>query len=320
MVAMYAPELDTYSITKKVRSVRLVRRSVSTCWRCLPWSKLEPEGARTVRDAAIHRISLFNVDKGSRTARRLKAYLKRRHSCVSERPVLDGILRGPDRAVAVTVATPGGGVLLKRPRVVLGAAEKEALKRAYQERPYPSPKTIEQLANQLNLKISTVINWFHNYRSRIRRELFIEEIQADSGGRAKPGEVVVCDGTKENRCAGTVLDQSGRPLSEEEGHEHTHTHSGRSLEFFSFSETTAPSAARLPSDSSLRKMKAANLNNIIHRLEKEKAAGHEDSLDHTHTHTHTHTHLTPKALQPCSHSSGKPKLRSSGSSAPGVCP
>ncbi|XP_041923316.1 LOW QUALITY PROTEIN: homeobox protein cut-like 1, partial [Alosa sapidissima] len=328
MVAM-SPELDTYSITKKVKEVLtdnnlgqrlfgesilgLTQGSVSDLLaRPKPWPKLSLKGREPFVRMQLWLTDPHNVDKLMDMKRmEKKAYLKRRHSCVSERPVLDGILRGPDRAVAVTVATPGGGVLLKRPRVVLGAEEKEALKRAYQERPYPSPKTIEQLANQLNLKISTVINWFHNYRSRIRRELFIEEIQADSGGRAKPGEVVVCDGTKENRCAGTVLDQSGRPLGEEEGHEHTDTHSGRSLEFFSFSETTPPSAARLPSDSSaarlprdssLRKMKAANLNNIIHRLEKEKAAGHEDSLDHTHTHTHTHsnTHTLTLLPKPCS--------------------
>lgn len=53
---------------------------------------------------------------------------------------------------------------LKKPRVVLAPEEKEALKRAYQQKPYPSPKTIEELATQLNLKTSTVINWFHNYR------------------------------------------------------------------------------------------------------------------------------------------------------------
>uniref|UniRef100_A0A3P9CIZ6 Homeobox domain-containing protein n=1 Tax=Maylandia zebra TaxID=106582 RepID=A0A3P9CIZ6_9CICH len=52
-----------------------------------------------------------------------------------------------------------------KPRVVLGPEEKEALKKAYQQKPYPSPKTIEELASQLNLKTSTVINWFHNYRS-----------------------------------------------------------------------------------------------------------------------------------------------------------
>ncbi|XP_076146149.1 cut-like homeobox 1b isoform X1 [Alosa pseudoharengus] len=344
MVAM-SPELDTYSITKKVKEVLtdnnlgqrlfgesilgLTQGSVSDLLaRPKPWHKLSLKGREPFVRMQLWLTDPHNVDKLMDMKRmEKKAYLKRRHSCVSERPVLDGVLRGPDRAVAVTVATPRGGVLLKRPRVVLGAEEKEALKRAYQERPYPSPKTIQQLANQLNLNISTVINWFHNYRSRIRRELFIEEIQADIGGRAKPGEGVVCNGTKENRCAGTVFDQSGRPLGEEEDHEHTDTHSGRSLEFFSFSETTPPSAARLPSDSSaarlprdsstarlpsdnsaarlprdssLRKMKAANLNNIIHRLEKEKAASHEDSLDHTHTHTHSNTHTLTLLPKPCS--------------------
>lgn len=59
---------------------------------------------------------------------------------------------------------------LKKARVVLGPEEKEALKRAYQQKPYPSPKTIEELASQLNLKTSTVINWFHNYRSAFGKD------------------------------------------------------------------------------------------------------------------------------------------------------
>lgn len=53
----------------------------------------------------------------------------------------------------------------KKPRVVLAAEEKEALRRAYLQEPYPSQHTIEMLATQLNLKTNTVINWFHNYRS-----------------------------------------------------------------------------------------------------------------------------------------------------------
>lgn len=61
-------------------------------------------------------------------------------------------------------ASPQPQHQLKKPRVVLAPEEKEALKRAYQQKPYPSPKTIEELATQLNLKTSTVINWFHNYR------------------------------------------------------------------------------------------------------------------------------------------------------------
>lgn len=53
---------------------------------------------------------------------------------------------------------------VKKPRVVLGAEEKEALRKAYLLEPYPSQNTIEVLAAQLNLKTNTVINWFHNYR------------------------------------------------------------------------------------------------------------------------------------------------------------
>lgn len=52
----------------------------------------------------------------------------------------------------------------KKPRVVLNAEEKEALRKAYLQEPYPSQHTIELLATQLNLKTNTVINWFHNYR------------------------------------------------------------------------------------------------------------------------------------------------------------
>lgn len=76
---------------------------------------------------------------------------------------VDGGLVGPDYVQGSQ--SPGPQQHLKKARVVLGPEEKEALKRAYQQKPYPSPKTIEELASQLNLKTSTVINWFHNYRS-----------------------------------------------------------------------------------------------------------------------------------------------------------
>ncbi|XP_061762991.1 homeobox protein cut-like 2 isoform X3 [Nerophis ophidion] len=62
----------------------------------------------------------------------------------------------------------------KKPRVVLGAVEKETLRKAYLLEPYPSQNTIEMLASQLHLKTNTVINWFHNYRSRMRREVLME--------------------------------------------------------------------------------------------------------------------------------------------------
>ncbi|XP_055513436.1 cut-like homeobox 1b isoform X4 [Leucoraja erinacea] len=107
------------------------------------------------------------------------AYMKRRHSSVSDGHGSDSSVAGLDYSQC---ASPQPLVHVKKPRVVLAPEEKEALKRAYQLKPYPSPKTIEELAAQLNLKTSTVINWFHNYRSRIRRELFIEEVQAGQTG------------------------------------------------------------------------------------------------------------------------------------------
>ncbi|MGH0123604.1 UNVERIFIED_CONTAM: hypothetical protein FKN15_050206 [Acipenser sinensis] len=65
----------------------------------------------------------------------------------------------------------------KKARVVLAAEEKEALKKAYLLEPYPSQHTIELLGSQLSLKTNTVINWFHNYRSRMRREVLLEGYQ-----------------------------------------------------------------------------------------------------------------------------------------------
>ena len=90
------------------------------------------------------------------------AYMKRRLSSLSDNHSVDAALIGQDY---VQGSQSPGQQHLKKPRVVLGPEEKEALKRAYQQKPYPSPKTIEELASQLNLKTSTVINWFHNYRS-----------------------------------------------------------------------------------------------------------------------------------------------------------
>ncbi|XP_072909989.1 homeobox protein cut-like 1 isoform X3 [Hemitrygon akajei] len=138
LVAM-SPELDTYAITKKVKEV----------------------------------LTDNNL-----------AYMKRRHSSVSDGHGSDSSVAGLDYSQS---ASPQQQIHLKKPRVVLAPEEKEALKRAYQLKPYPSPKTIEELAAQLNLKTSTVINWFHNYRSRIRRELFIEEVQAGSQGQTGSG-------------------------------------------------------------------------------------------------------------------------------------
>ncbi|XP_052423362.1 homeobox protein cut-like 1 isoform X9 [Carassius gibelio] len=263
MVAM-SPELDTYAITKKVKEV----------------------------------LTDNNL-----------AYMKRRHSSIGESHSLETALSGSDLTQGASPQNLSQQhqqqpqqqqPQLKKPRVVLAPEEKEALKRAYQQKPYPSPKTIEELASQLNLKTSTVINWFHNYRSRIRRELFIEEIQAAAGEggspSTRPGK---SGGEGDNSCDGTESDSTaeGRPSGteerkgllespslshrDEEGEAEFPSASGSSRprggiidslfgipESISAATTAATPPCRNPKDSSLRKKKAANLNNIIHRLEK----------------------------------------------------
>uniref|UniRef100_A0A672F5U8 Homeobox domain-containing protein n=1 Tax=Salarias fasciatus TaxID=181472 RepID=A0A672F5U8_SALFA len=125
-----------------------------------------------------------NVDK-LRAMKKMekKAYLKRRYGLLStgsdsDSPSTRSECVSPAPAAAAALASldlcPYGQA--KKPRVVLGAEEKEALRKAYLLEPYPSQNTIEMLASQLHLKTNTVINWFHNYRpvSRMRREVLME--------------------------------------------------------------------------------------------------------------------------------------------------
>ncbi|XP_034723960.1 cut-like homeobox 1b isoform X1 [Etheostoma cragini] len=339
MVAM-SPELDTYAITKKVKEVLtdnnlgqrlfgetilgLTQGSVSDLLaRPKPWHKLSLKGREPFVRMQLWLQDPHSVEKLMDMKRlEKKAYMKRRLSSLSDSHSVDVGLVGPDY---IQGSQSPGQQHLKKARVVLGPEEKEALKRAYQQKPYPSPKTIEELASQLNLKTSTVINWFHNYRSRIRRELFIEEIQAagglgpgSEGGSpslrgSKSGEGDSCDGTESE---GTVETRQGVGIgledhrgackddmeveSEAGGSNNSPdqldcTTSGFAgpgsscgqggLGLFSLTEASssgsasstnipASGPARNPRDNNLRKKKAANLNNIIHRLEK--AASKED--------------------------------------------
>ncbi|XP_034525849.1 homeobox protein cut-like 1 isoform X3 [Ailuropoda melanoleuca] len=183
LVAM-SPELDTYGITKRVKEVLtdnnlgqrlfgetilgLTQGSVSDLLaRPKPWHKLSLKGREPFVRMQLWLNDPNNVEKLMDMKRmEKKAYMKRRHSSVSDSQPCEPPSVGVDYSQG---ASPQPQHQLKKPRVVLAPEEKEALKRAYQQKPYPSPKTIEELATQLNLKTSTVINWFHNYRSRIRR-------------------------------------------------------------------------------------------------------------------------------------------------------
>uniref|UniRef100_A0A4W4H8C4 One cut domain family member n=1 Tax=Electrophorus electricus TaxID=8005 RepID=A0A4W4H8C4_ELEEL len=319
MVAV-SPELDTYAITKKVKEVLtdnnlgqrlfgesvlgLTQGSVSDLLaRPKPWHKLSLKGREPFVRMQLWLSDPHSVDKLTEMKRlEKKVCVKRRHSSVSESAVLES-------AVCAGECSEAGSpqplprepqAQLKKPRVVLAPEEKEALKRAYQQKPYPSPKTIEELASQLGLKTSTVINWFHNYRSRIRRELFIEEIQAAAGEGGEKGVAEgkgvaeaesSCDGTESDSTAESNtsrapgLEEGGGPADRPHPHQDAQQGTSRHVGTFAdatmiFPESSALSApvaaamARNPKDSSLRRKKAANLNSIIHRLER--AANREE--------------------------------------------
>ncbi|XP_026900002.1 homeobox protein cut-like 2 isoform X8 [Acinonyx jubatus] len=143
-----------------------------------PWHKLSLKGREPFVRMQLWLNDPHNVEK-LRDMKKLekKAYLKRRYGLIST---------GSDSESPATRSECPSPCLqpqdlsllqIKKPRVVLAPEEKEALKKAYQLEPYPSQQTIELLSFQLNLKTNTVINWFHNYRSRMRREMLVEGTQ-----------------------------------------------------------------------------------------------------------------------------------------------
>ncbi|XP_044845825.1 homeobox protein cut-like 2 isoform X7 [Mauremys mutica] len=203
-------EVDTLELTRQVKEklakngicqrifgekvLGLSQGSVSDMLsRPKPWSKLTQKG----REPFI-RMQLWLTDQLgqgiSQQPNPPQAYLKRRYGLISassdsESPNTHSECTSPS-------LQPQDLSLLqvKKPRVVLAPEEKEALKKAYQLEPYPSQQTIELLSFQLNLKTNTVINWFHNYRSRMRREMLVEgaqdndtDLEPSSCGSIVPG-------------------------------------------------------------------------------------------------------------------------------------
>ncbi|NWU52417.1 CUX2 protein, partial [Dromas ardeola] len=211
IVAM-SPELDTYSITKKVKEVLtdnnlgqrlfgesilgLTQGSVSDLLsRPKPWHKLSLKGREPFVRMQLWLNDPHNVEK-LRDMKKLekKAYLKRRYGLMSAGSDSESPSARSECASPNLQPQDLSLLQIKKPRVVLAPEEKEALKKAYQLEPYPSQQTIELLSFQLNLKTNTVINWFHNYsRSRMRREMLVEGTQDNdtdaeqSSGAAIPG-------------------------------------------------------------------------------------------------------------------------------------
>ncbi|KAM5193083.1 homeobox protein cut-like 2 isoform 2-T2 [Mantella aurantiaca] len=191
IVAM-SPELDTYSITKKVKEVLtdnnlgqrlfgesilgLTQGSVSDLLsRPKPWHKLSLKGREPFVRMQLWLSDPHNIEK-LRDMKKMekKAYLKRRYGLISAGSDSESSNARTECVSPNFQAQDYNLMQMKKPRVVLAMEEKEALKKAYQMEPYPSQQTIELLSYQLNLKTNTVINWFHNYRSRMRREILME--------------------------------------------------------------------------------------------------------------------------------------------------
>uniref|UniRef100_A0A8C1PTA6 Homeobox protein cut-like n=1 Tax=Cyprinus carpio TaxID=7962 RepID=A0A8C1PTA6_CYPCA len=280
LVAM-SPELDTDTITKRVKEVLtdnnlgqrlfgdiilgLTQGSVSDLLsRPKPWHKLSLKGREPFVRMQLWLNDPHNIDK-LRDVKKMekKAYLKRRYGLLS--PGSDSDSPGAHSDCISPGLTPlelCPFSQAKKPRVVLAAEEKEALTKAYLQEPYPSQHTIEMLAAQLNLKTNTVINWFHNYRcvlfkassepSRSSVEVSLNSPSAASS----PGLMMSV----------SPVPSSSAPISPSPPNPPAPSHHH------------SPSLnSKLNKSTQRRNEKMANLNNIIHRLER--AANREETLE-----------------------------------------
>ncbi|XP_013416520.1 homeobox protein cut-like 1 isoform X6 [Lingula anatina] len=75
-----------------------------------------------------------------------------------------------DRHSEGSTGSTGCNTSGKKPRVFFSDEQKEALKVAYAQDPYPNQNTIEFLAQELNVHSKTIINWFHNHRMRAKQQ------------------------------------------------------------------------------------------------------------------------------------------------------
>lgn len=75
-----------------------------------------------------------------------------------------------------------GAPAAKKARILFSDEQKEALRVAFSMDPYPSTATIEFLANELNLSVRTITNWFHNHRMRLKQVSTTSAGSEDSGG------------------------------------------------------------------------------------------------------------------------------------------
>uniref|UniRef100_A0A3Q0RUI5 Homeobox protein cut-like n=1 Tax=Amphilophus citrinellus TaxID=61819 RepID=A0A3Q0RUI5_AMPCI len=317
LVAM-SPELDTYAITKKVKEVLtdnnlqrlfgetilgLTQGSVSDLLsRPKPWHKLSLKGREPFVRMQLWLNDPHNVDKLRAMKKMEKKYLKRRYGLLSTGSDSDS---PSTRSECVSPALASLDLCpysqVKKPRVVLGAEEKDALRKAYLLEPYPSQNTIEMLASQLNLKTNTVINWFHNYRQEEGQGLYPGDSSQRTNQTRHEGEESgkspidpVSFKASSEPCRSSLEVSLNSPSAA--------SSPGLMMSVSPVPSSSAPISPSLPNPPSTstshsldpnppppfqspklnrstqrRTEKMANLNNIIHRLER--AANREETLE-----------------------------------------
>ncbi|XP_021374764.1 homeobox protein cut-like 1 isoform X3 [Mizuhopecten yessoensis] len=100
----------------------------------------------------------------------------------------------------------------KRPRVFFNEDQKEKLRMAYNQDPYPNQSTIEGLANELNVGVKTVINWFHNHRMRAKQQQHAGNTPGPASGSSFSdfsGNMVKSEPTDDNSDQSDISSMSG---------------------------------------------------------------------------------------------------------------
>ncbi|XP_033747525.1 homeobox protein cut-like 1 isoform X3 [Pecten maximus] len=100
----------------------------------------------------------------------------------------------------------------KRPRVFFNEDQKEKLRMAYNQDPYPNQSTIEGLANELNVGVKTVINWFHNHRMRAKQQQHAGSTAGPTSGSTFSdfsGNIVKSEPTDDNSDQSDISSMSG---------------------------------------------------------------------------------------------------------------
>ncbi|XP_060083285.1 homeobox protein cut-like 1 [Ylistrum balloti] len=209
VVAMTS-EIDTLELTSRVKDVLqfhnlgqklfgeavlgLSQGSVSELLsKPKPWHMLSIKGREPFIKMHLWLSDPHNVERLKHYQNEIKAQRRRRSSSVDDR----------------SYDSPSAP---KRPRVFFNEDQKEKLRMAYNQDPYPNQSTIEGLANELNVGVKTVINWFHNHRMRAKQ-------QQHAGNTAGPapgsnfsdfsGNIVKSEPTDDNSDQSDISSMSG---------------------------------------------------------------------------------------------------------------